>query len=132
MQNRPKVLAVALLVAVFAAGAVSGWAMQAWADGRPSKTVRRGSERTVMFLAGELDLTAAQQDSVRAVFARYKGAMDNVWRDVRPRFDSVRALVRADVMTHLTAAQQERYRGLIAKKDEERARNNDSGRATTK
>ena len=122
MPNRSRVLAVALLAAVFGAGAVSGWAMQAWADGRPAKSGPRGSERTVQYLAGELDLTATQQDSVRAVFAHYKGAMDNVWRDVRPRFDSVRALVRADVMTHLTAAQQAHYRELMAKKDEERAR----------
>jgi hypothetical protein len=122
MPNRSKVLAVALLVAVFGAGAVSGWAVQAWADGRPGKSAPRGSERTVLLLTGELDLTPAQQDSVRAVFARYKGAMDEVWRDVRPRFDSVRALVRADVMTHLTPAQQTRYRELIAKKDEERAK----------
>lgn len=132
MKSRPKLLAVALLAAVFAAGAVSSWAIQAWADGRPGKPGLRGPERTVLFLAGELDLTAAQQDSVRAVFARYKGAMDNVWRDVRPRFDSVRALVRADVITHLTAAQQARYRELMAKKDEERARNIDTGRAKTK
>lgn len=132
MKQRPKLLAVALLAAVFAAGAVSGWAIQARADAQPGKPALRGPERTVHFLAGELDLTPAQQDSVRAVFARYKGAMDNVWRDVRPRFDSVRALVRADVITHLTPAQQARYRELMAKKDEERARNGDSGRATTK
>ena len=122
MPNRSKVLAVGLLAAVFGAGAVSGWAVQAWADGRPGKPALRGSERTIHVLTGELDLTATQQDSVRAVFARYKGAMDNVWRDVRPRFDSVRALVRADVMTHLTSAQQSRYRELIAQKDEERAK----------
>jgi Spy/CpxP family protein refolding chaperone len=122
MPNRSKLLAVGLLAAVFAAGAVSGWAIQAWADGRPGKPALRGSERTVHMLTGELDLTAAQQDSVRAVFARYKGAMDDVWRDVRPRFDSVRALVRADVMTHLSPSQQSRYRELIAKKDEERAK----------
>ncbi len=123
MPNKSKVLAVALLVAVFGAGAVSGWAVQALADSRTGKSAPRRSERTVLFLTGELDLTATQQDSVRAVFARYKGAMDNVWRDVHPRFDSVRALVRADVMTHLTPAQQSRYRELIAQKDEERAKN---------
>ena len=121
MPNRSRLLAVALLAAVFGAGAVSGWAAQAWADGQAHKPLPRG-ERTLHFLTGELDLTLAQQDSVRAVFARYKGAMENVWRDVRPRFDSVRALVRADVVTHLTPSQQTRYRELMAQKDEERNR----------
>ena len=132
MKNRPKLLAVALLAAVFAAGGVSGWAIQAWADARPTRHGPRGPERTIHFLAGELDLTSQQQDSVRAVFARYRGAMDNVWRDVRPRFDSVHALVRGDVMTHLTGAQQARYRELMAQKDQERGRSGDSGRAQTK
>ena len=131
MKHRPKLLAVALLAAVFGAGAASGWALQAWADA-PDHRPPRGPERTIHFLAGELDLTSAQQDSVRAVFARYKGAMDNVWRDVRPRFDSLRALVRADVITHLTPAQQARYRELMAQKDQEHSRSGDSGRAKTK
>jgi Spy/CpxP family protein refolding chaperone len=129
MKNRPKSLAVALLVAVFAAGAVSGWAYQAWADSRPTAKPPRG-ERAVAYLKDELDLTAVQQDSVRAVFARYRSAMDTIWRTVRPRFDSVRTLVRADVMTHLTPAQQARYRDLITKM-EERHRAQDSGRART-
>jgi Spy/CpxP family protein refolding chaperone len=131
MPSRPKLLAVALLAAVFVAGAVSGWAVQAWADAR-DRSGRKGprAERTVAYLATELELTAAQQDSVRAVFARYRGAMDAVWRDVRPRFDSVRAQVRADIMTHLAPGQQARYRELIARMDERRAA--DTGHGKTK
>jgi Spy/CpxP family protein refolding chaperone len=129
--QKPKVLALALLTAVFAAGAVTGGALRAWADGRGEPAPGSKGERTVARLTGELDLTAAQQDSVRAVFQRYKPAMDAVWREVHPRFDAVRQRVRADVMTHLTPEQRERYRALIVKMDE-RHRHGDSGRARTK
>jgi len=131
MSNRPKLLAVSLLVAVFVAGAVSGWAYQAWADSSASAQRRPRGERAVAYLTAELDLTGLQQDSVRAVFAHYRPAMDSIWATVHPRFDSVRALVRADVMRHLTPAQQSNYRELIAKMDE-RHRTQDSGRARTK
>lgn len=128
MRNRPTFLAVALLVAVFAAGAVSGLAYQAWADTRATAVRPTRGERAIAFLTGQLDLSAAQQDSVRAVFGRYRPAMDSIWRTVHPRFDSVRTLVRADVMTHLTPAQQARYRELMTKLDE-RHRAGDSGRS---
>jgi hypothetical protein len=131
MKHRPKLLAVFLLVAVFVAGAVSSWAVQAWADGNASPKRKPRGERAVAFLTGELDLTQPQQDSVRAVFGRYRPAMDSIWSQVHPHFDSVRALVRADVMTHLTASQQSRYRDLIVKMDE-RHRAGDSSRSRTK
>jgi len=131
MKNRPKLVAVLLLAAVFAAGAVSGWAYQAWADNKSSPQPRARGERAVAYLTGELDLTTSQQDSVRAVFTRFRPAMDSIWKTVHPRFDSVRALVRADVMTHLTPAQQSRYRDLIVKMDE-RHRAGDSARTPTK
>lgn len=131
MPNRSKALALGLLVAVFAAGAVSGWAMQAWADSSATAKRRPRGERAVAYLAGELDLTPAQQDSVKAVFARYRPAMDSIWAAVHPRFDSVRARVRADVMPHLSPDQQARYRELIVKMDE-RHKSGDSARHRTK
>jgi hypothetical protein len=131
MKPRPKLLAFLLLLAVFVAGGVSSWAIQAWADGTRSPQKRPRGERAIAYLTGELDLTALQQDSLRAVFARYRPAMDSIWRTVHPRFDSVRALVRADVMTHLTPAQQALYRDLMVKMDE-RHRAGDSSRSRTR
>jgi hypothetical protein len=115
---------------VFGAGAVSGWAYQAWADARPAAKRPRG-ERAVAYLTGELELSSGQQDSVRAVFARYRPAMDSIWRRVHPQYDSVRSLVRADVMRQLTPEQQARYRDLIVKMDEKH-RAGDSGRTRAK
>lgn len=130
MPNRPKLLALGLLLAVFVAGAVSGWGIQAWADTRTNGQPKARGERAVAFLTGELHLTPAQQDSVRAVFARYRPAMDSIWSAVHPQFEAIRTRVRADVLTHLTPAQQASYRDLMAKMDERHR--GDSGRARTK
>src|SRR2546425_8763329 len=40
------------------------------------------------FLKRELDLTPAQEDSVRAIFERHRPQMEALRRDTRPRFRS--------------------------------------------
>jgi Spy/CpxP family protein refolding chaperone len=114
MFNRSKAWALVLLAATFGAGIAAGWAMQAWADDRGGSRGRRGPDAMVAYLAGELDLSAAQRDSVRAVFARHRPAMQALWESVHPRMDSLRRAMRDEVATQLTPAQQARYRELVA------------------
>jgi Spy/CpxP family protein refolding chaperone len=114
MFNRSKTWAVVLLAATFGAGTAAGWAMQAWADDRGGSRGRRGPDAMVTYLAGELDLTAVQRDSVRAVFARHRPAMRALWESVHPQMDSLRRAMRDEVAAQLTPAQQARYRELVA------------------
>lgn len=114
MFNRSKTWAVVLLAATFGAGIAAGWAMQAWADDRGGTRGRRGPDAMVAYLAGELDLTAAQRDSVRAVFARHRPAMRALWESVHPQMDSLRRNMRDEIASHLTSTQQARYRELVA------------------
>jgi len=127
MFNRSKLWAAALLVAVFGAGAMAGWAIQASADDR-GRNRRRGTDAMVNYLAGELDLTAAQRDSVRAVFDRHRPAMKALWETVHPRMDSLRAAMRVAIAGQLTPAQQRTYQKLIA--DQEARHRHDSTKAT--
>jgi len=114
MFNRSKTWAVVLLAATFGAGIAAGWAMQTWADDRGGSRGRRGPDAMVAYLAGELDLSAVQRDSVRAVFARHRPAMRALWESVHPQMDSLRRAMRDEVAAQLTAAQQARYRELVA------------------
>ncbi len=76
----------------------------------------------------ELRLTPTQRDSVRAVLQRHWTRMSAVWETVRPRFDSMRAVMDSEVSRHLTPEQQVKYRDHVTRyrhqKDQERA---DSG-----
>ncbi len=116
MFNRSKLWALALLAVVFAAGAAAGWAGASWRGARdPGGRGRGGTDAWVDYLTRELALTPAQRDSVRAVLARHRPEMEALWREVHPRYDSLRARMRAEISAQLDAGQQVRYRDLMAR-----------------
>lgn len=118
MLGRSRAWAVALLAAVFLAGGAGGWAL---GRHRPGGSSRGGSPDAIAaYLARRLDLTPAQQDSVRAVFVRHHAEMQTIWGAVRPRLDSLRAAVRTEVNAQLTPDQQARYARLLADLEHQR------------
>jgi Spy/CpxP family protein refolding chaperone len=115
MLNRSKLAAVALLAAVFLAGGLAGWGGHEAADhdGPGGGRGRRGPDAMVAYLGRELDLSAAQRDSVKAIFARHRPETERLWAQVRPQFDSLKARVRAEIDAQLTPAQREKHQRLI-------------------
>ncbi len=110
--TRSKTLAVTLLLAVFVAGGVSGWALGARASvPRPGG---RGPDAMAAFLARRLHLTDAQHDSVRAIFTRHDPEIRVILGAVRPRMDSLRTVLHAEIDAQLTPAQREQHARLVA------------------
>ncbi len=72
MLNRSKLAAVGLLAAVFLAGGLAGWRGREAAERDGRGNPRRGPDAMVQYLTRELDLSPAQRDSVRAIFARHR------------------------------------------------------------
>ncbi len=110
--TRSKTLAVTLLLAVFVAGGVAGWAF-----GSRSSMPRpggRGPDAMAGFLTRRLDLSAAQRDSVRTILARHDPDMRAILGVVRPRMDSLRAALHAEIAAQLTPAQREQHARLMA------------------
>ena len=110
--------AASLLVAVFLVGLLSGAGVSAWA-GRAMDDDHHGKRKSRGYLARlttELDLTAEQQDSVRAILDRYEPAFDSLWQETRPRFETLRAGIRSEVRTHLTTEQRTEYDALIERR----------------
>ncbi len=114
MLNRSKLAAVGLLAAVFVAGGLAGWGGREAAE-RDDRGPRRGPDALVAYLSRELDLNAAQRDSVRAIIARHRPETDSLWARVRPRFDSIKTRMRAEIDAQLTPAQRTRHQQLIDK-----------------
>ena len=126
MFNRSKAQAIALLAAVFVVGGAAGWGLEAWMHrGRP-----HGPDAFVTYLTQELKLDSLQRDSVRAVLVRHKPQMDTIWIDTHARVDSLRHVMRAEIFTHLTGAQQAKYLQLVADQAHQSQRG-DSTRDTT-
>jgi hypothetical protein len=117
--NRPKAWAVALLAVVFIAGAAVGWGLRAWAA--DARTPRHRDPRAIVAdLAKRLGLAPAQQESVRAVLERHRAEMDSLWRAARPRIDSIRVVMQAEISTQLTPTQQGHFRDLVARHERQR------------
>src|SRR5882672_5813092 len=125
--NRSKLSAVALLAAVFLAGGAAGWALRESTDhdrgGRG-----RGPDAMVAYLSRELKLTAAQSDSVRAIFARHRPETEALWAQARPRFDSIKTRVRAEIDAQLTPEQRAQHQRLVEQAEHHR-RGGDSTKA---
>ena len=121
--NRSKAFAMLALAALLGAGVGSGLTALALSHGHDEPR-RRGSDWYVELLTKELQLTAPQQDSVKAILERHSPAMEAIWTDMKERIDTARAAIRADIRTQLTAAQQARYTEVTAQLDAERRRRN--------
>ena len=118
MFSQSRAWAAALLVAVFLAGGATGWAVSHATFVQPPRG--GGPDALTAYLARRLDLDAAQQDAVRAVLTRHHTEMQAIMSSVRPRLDSLRTTVRAEITAQLTPPQRERYARLLAKLEHQR------------
>ena len=131
MLNRSKLAAVGLLAAVFVAGGLAGWGGREAAD-RDDRGPRRGPDALVSYLSRELNLSAVQQDSVRAIIARHRPETDSLWARVRPQFDSIKAKMRAEIDGQLTPAQRTKHQQLIDQAEHHRREREDSAKASSR
>jgi hypothetical protein len=120
MPNRSQAWAAALLVAVFLAGGAAGFWFRDYTGVRPEPRLR-DANAMVTYLTHELGLDAAEQESVRVVLRRHRLEVEAAWRDAHPRFDSLRAIMEAEISARLRPAQQQRYRDLVARLARQRA-----------
>jgi Spy/CpxP family protein refolding chaperone len=114
--------AVALLVATFAVGAVVGRVSTRLGSPEAEQGSRSGDRTNrrggfLNTLQHELDLTPAQRDSVQSILRKWDPAMRAVWDGTRPKFDSLRVLVRADIMQMLTPDQKTAFQRWSARQD---------------
>lgn len=119
--------AIATLLAIFVAGGLVGWGIgtrtghrggggPGWGRGRGGPGAPGGGVHSL--LKRELDLTPAQEDSVRAIFTRHRPQMEALWRQMRPRFDSVRAAIDTEISGQLTPAQRTKFQELERRMEE--------------
>jgi len=121
MIPRSRLGAVILLLAAMSFGALVGGIAVSAAEhrGGGSVTHRHGRDGVMARLTEELELSSAQQDSIRTVLERHRPEMDSMWQEVRPRFDSVRSIMRGEIRAQLSPEQQTRYQQMIERRERE-------------
>ena len=102
--------ATLLLAATFLGGLLVGSGGMALLD-RPDGPPRGGrrSDWYLGHLQKELDLSAAQRDSVRAVLDRYGPRMDSLMQEIRPRLDTLRGGMRTEIERFLDQRQRNEF-----------------------
>lgn len=121
MMMPPRRSALLLLLAALLTGGGLGLLVgRRLGDEGPPSRRSPGPGGYITRLDRELDLTAEQQDSVRAVLDRYQPGFDSVWAESRPRYETLRARVRSDIRAQLTPEQRLRYDSMIARRDSAR------------
>jgi len=128
MVTKSQLWATSLLVGMFVAGVVVGIGVDnQWHGGRPAERPQgdrqqRGERGFVATLTKELNLTDVQKDSVRTILRTYDPAFRAVMDGTRPKFDSLRALVHADIKGVLDKQQQEAFARWTVRMDSLTAR----------
>jgi hypothetical protein len=74
----------------------------------------------VDWLAAELELTDAQQTSIDGLLEGYREQVSAQWKEMRPRFEEMRAQFRSEVREVLSEEQIQEYEALLAKEAERR------------
>ena len=121
--------AAVLLLTTFVLGAGAGAGFMAYRTRTPPPAPAQG--RAAWYLDNlkrNLDLTPVQQDSVKAVLDRYTPAMDSLMSEIRPRLDTVRTAMRAEIARFLDPRQQKEYEAMRQKHERERQAGGSNGR----
>ena len=119
--NTPQRKASLLLAATFLGGLLVGGGTLALVK-RPEGPPRGGrrSDWYLGHLQKELDLTATQRDSVRAVLDRYGPRMDSLMREIRPRLDTLRGEMRTEIERFLDQRQRSEFEKMRQHRERER------------
>ena len=125
-----KTKAMSLLVAVFVAGLLLGWVAHATSV-KERLIAPQDVEALMRRFSKELDLTADQEDSVRAILSRRQQDSRVISLETRPRYQALRDRAKTEIEMLLTPDQKVRYQALNAEMDRElerlrRARGNET------
>ena len=112
--GRVRVQGVALLLLAFLAGVVGGMAAEriraSRVAGEPPVPMGLGAGRDALPPGlNRLDLTADQQERIRAILAARQPITDSLVRTTMPRLMAIHDSVRAEIRAVLTPEQRQRY-----------------------
>jgi hypothetical protein len=120
MFSKSKASAWILLAVTFLLGvAAGGVAMAAWNDDGDNGRREHPRERVSYSdrLQEELALTQAQRESVDVILERREEQMRQLWSNIHPQFDTLRAQVRSEISGILDEEQRATFAEMIAHSD---------------
>jgi Spy/CpxP family protein refolding chaperone len=108
---RVRLLSGAVLVAVFAAGTVTGAAVYRWAHHDQRPPFLEGMGRPIPL--GELELSDLQRDQAWQIMDKHRPDLDAILGETFPKVRQVHERMRADLRDILTPPQREAFDKLV-------------------
>ena len=122
--QRTKSLAVMFLLGATLAGGALGFSADRMMSHARVGTKDRLSVRDQ--LSADLSLTPGQRAAVDSILDDRHRQFAEAMKPIRPRLDSIRLNARSQIMNHLDAAQQDRFRRMLEEMEERRVKENAS------
>ncbi len=131
--RRARLLVGALLIAVFAGGALIGAAVDrlvapATTAVAPATSERRADDARRQYIFEQLDLTPEQRARIDEALELRRAQTDSIWRMTRPQMRAIIDSLRDDVRAVLTDEQRAEYDRLLAEHDAKRRRERKEGK----
>ncbi len=82
----------------------------------------RGPREFFDRLTRDLALTEVQQDSVQAILEANRAEVDSLWKEMSPRFETLRMRLRSEIRAQLSPAQQITFDEMSRRNDSMRNR----------
>ena len=118
MNLKPRIMAAGLLTTVFLTGAiVGGVSSTAWGGNDDRQRSEGNRKPFAEKLAVELELTAEQRTTLDSVLERRREDMCSIWKELHPRYRSVRDSVRADIANMLQPNQMDKFEAFKVRGD---------------
>src|SRR3972149_10077754 len=116
--TRSRLGAMLLLIAAFVLGGLLGGAITSVAARRAHEKSHPQGPRPgyAERLSQDLDLTADQRERIQAVLDRHQPAMDSLWAQMRPQFESERQVIRQEIVALLTPEQQAKDAAMVERR----------------
>ena len=127
--QRTKSLAVMFLLGATLAGGALGFSADRMMSRGRSGTKDRISGRDQ--LSADLSLTPGQRAAVDSILDDRHRQFAEAMKPIRPRLDSIRLNARAQIMNHLDASQQAKFRHMLEEMEQKEKEKEKAAKAAT-
>lgn len=112
--SRMRLVGVALLLATFVAGALSGAALdRVLSADEPDPVEQEREDRRRSYIIDRVDMEPEQRAAIDAILEERTERMRAVWRQVEPRLDALTDSARVDIMDVLKPEQRAEYERML-------------------
>lgn len=125
-RGKGPLVAVLMLLAVFAVGGVAGVALERYGcctkRTTPTRSIKRRRGGWIKRMRTQLQLSDQQAAKIKTIIGTYRPQLKAVYAPVRPQLKAIRKKMRDEIRAILKPAQQAGFEAMVKRYEERRRR----------